>query len=77
MIEKRNYQLDDAKIQLRNFLRIFRWQSSFNRKRHVNTLRANFHSNTGLAFRDVQNICEEEGLVNHLMVRHKHRQRRD
>lgn len=63
MVEKRNYQVEDAKIQLRNFLRVFRLHSSFHHTRQISTLRANFHSNTGLAFKDVQKVCEEEGLV--------------
>jgi hypothetical protein len=63
MIEKRSYQAEDAKIQLRNFLRVFRLHSSFHHKRQIVTLKANFHSNTGLGFRDIQKICEEEGLV--------------
>ena len=63
MMEKRNYQIEDAKIQLRNFLRVFRLHSSFNHRRQINTLRINFHSNTGLSFKDIQKICEEESVV--------------
>jgi hypothetical protein len=63
MLEKREYQMEDAKIQLRNFLRIFRLNSSFHHRRQLSTMMANFHSNTGLQFKDVQKICENEGLI--------------
>jgi hypothetical protein len=63
MVERRGYQVEDAKMQLRNFLRIFRLHGSFHRSRQVDIMRVNFHSNTGLSFKDVQEICQDEGLV--------------
>jgi hypothetical protein len=63
MIEKTSYKSNDAIVQLKNFLRIFRLYGSFHHVRQIGTLTSNFHSNTNLNFKDVLRICEDEQLV--------------
>ena len=61
--DKKIVQVEDAKKHLRNFLRGFRYQNSFNRKQARPTMQACYSTNTRLTFRDTVRICETANLI--------------